>query len=205
MPALTLQNLMSEATSAIGQRIDLTQSQVSLQANLAQLEVAAMLPHTELHTVTNILLNAGSGSTNLPADFGEAVDIFRPNSFDAFGYRLLTLVPPREIDNASEGTTTGVVNRYAVSGASLLFYPTSTSTDTFTLRYVRIPSDMTALTALPSLGTRYHPAILYKLCENLADRVVDNQRAAYYRNKFISAMGVIPQPTEVLNRSERTT
>ena len=206
MPALTLQTLMSEATAAVGQRLDLTVSQVSLQANLAQLEVASILPHTELMASTNVILAAGSGGTTLPADFGEAVDLFRQNSFDAFGYRLLTQVPLQEIDNAgdSTGTATGVANRYAISANSLLVYPASTSADTLTLRYVKVPSDMTALTALSSLHTRYHPAVLYKLSENLCDRILDNQRAAYFRNKFISVMGTVPSASDVRMRSERT-
>lgn len=204
MPAMNLQTIMSEATSALGQRIDLSQSQVSLQVNLAQLEVASMLPHTELMKTQTLVLAAASNATVLPNDYGSTVDVFRPNSFDSFGYRLLTPVPLREIDNASEGTTTGVANRYAVSANSILFYPTTTSIDTFTLRYVAVPADITALTSLPSLHTRYHPAILYKTIENLADRVVDNQRAAYYRNKFISVMQSVPGPSDVLNASERT-
>jgi len=204
MPDLTLQRLMSGATSAIGQRLDISLSDCSHEANMAQLEVALMLPHTELLASQTLVLGAGSSATVLPADFGEMVDVFRVNSFDSFGYRLLTAVPLREIDNASEGTATGVANRYAISANSIVFYPTTTSQDTFTMRYVKVPSDMTALTAKPSLHTRYHPAVQYKLTENLADRVVDNQRAAYYRNKFLSVMGSVPSPSDSLNRSERT-
>lgn len=204
MPALTLGTLMSEATAALGQNLTLTPSQVSLHANLAQLEVASMLPHIVLQKTGTLVLNAGSSSTNLPSDFGECMDVFRPNSFDAFGYRLLTIVNPRQIDNASEGTQAGQANRYAVTGNTVLFYPTSASTDTFTMRYVSVPTDMVSLTDLPSLHTRYHPAVLFKLCENLADRSVDNARALFYRNKFISVMGTEPTPSDVLNRSERT-
>lgn len=206
MPALTLAQLLSETTAALGQRLDLTVSQLSLYANLAQLEVASMLPHTELLRSTTLVLGAGSSATVMPPDFAEMVDVFRPNSYDAMGYRLLTEVPLREIDNAADstGTATGVANRYAVSANSILFYPGSTSIDTFTMRYVCVPSDMTNLTDRPSLHTRYHPAVLFKLCEDMSDRVVDNQRAAYYRNKFVSVMGTVPSPSDALNRSERT-
>ena len=204
MPSLTLQQLMSEATSALGQRLELTPSQISLHANLAQQEVAFMLPHTALQKTGQIVLAASSSVTTLPVDFAIAIDMTRANSYDSFGYRLLTEVPPREIDNASEGTATGQSNRYAISGQSILFYPTTTSQDTFTMRYIATPTDMVGLTTQPSLHTMYHPAILWKLCENLADRVVDNQRAAYFRNKFISVMGSLPSPSNQLNASERT-
>lgn len=203
MPALTLAALISETTAALGNRLDLTTSQVSLHANLAQLEIASMLPHTELLAESTLTIAASGTSVSLPADYGEAVDVFRPNSYDAQSYRLLTQVPIREIDNASEGTTAGTANRYAVAGSKLHVYPYPTSLDTFVLRYVKVPSDMTNLTDRPSLHTRYHPAILYKTMENVADRVVDNQRAAYYRNKVISVLGATPTPGAALQRSER--
>jgi|SRR3990167_3229055 len=206
MPAMTLQTLMSEATAMAGNRMELNASTVSLQVNLAQLEVAAMLPHTELMANTNVILTAGSGATTLPADFGEAVDLFRQNSFDSFGHRLLTPVPVRYVDDApnSTGTATGVALAYAISANSLLVYPPTTSADTLTLRYVKVPADMTALTNLPSLHTRYHPAILLKTVEYLCDRALDSERAAYYRNRFISVMGSVPTADQVRFRSERT-
>jgi hypothetical protein len=203
---MTLQQIMSQATTALGNRLELAVSQLSLQANLAQEEVAAMLPHTELLKTATLVLGAGSSATVIPADFGELVDVSRPNSFDAFGHRLLTLVALRQIDDApdSTGTATGVSNRFAISANSILFYPGSTSIDTFTMRYVAVPSDMTNLTDRPSLHTRYHSAVAYKLTENMADLIVDNPRAAYYRNKFVSVMGTLPTPSDTLNRSERT-
>lgn len=206
MPAMTLGQIMSMATTALGQRLDLTPSQVSLQVNIAQEEIALMLPHTELFKTATLVLAAGSSATVIPADVAEVIDVTRTNSYDAMGYRLLTLVPLREIDNAADstGTATGVANRYAISANSILFYPGSTSQDTFTFRYVGVPSDMTNLTDRPSVHTRYHSAVAYKTIENLCDLVVDNQRAAYYRNKFVSVMGTIPSPSDVLNRSERT-
>lgn len=202
MPALTLGTLLSEATAALGNRSDIPLSVLSLHANLAQLEVASMLPQTELMSTTTLVLGAGSQTTNLPSDFAEVVDICRVNSYDAMGYRNLTLVPPRVIDNASEGTTAGTTDRFAVIAGSVLFFPPPSSADTFVLRYIKTPADMVSLTtSLPSLATRYHPAILYKLEENLADRVLDSQRAAYFRGKFISVMGTIPTPDAVETRA----
>jgi hypothetical protein len=201
VPAMTLGTLLSEATAALGNRTEIPLSVMSLHANLAQLEVASMLPQLELMSTTTLVLGAGSQSTNLPADFAEVVNLSRPNSYDAMGYRNLSLVPSRVIDNASEGTTAGTTDRFAVIAGSILFFPPPASTDTFLLRYIKTPSDMTALTALPSLATRYHPAILYKLIENVADRAVDNARAAYYRDKFLSVMGTIPTPDAVESRA----
>ena len=205
MPALTLANLLSLTTKALGNRLDLTASELSLQANIAQQEIAAMLPHTELMKSSTLVLAAGSNSTVVPGDLAEVISVSRPNSYDSMGYRILTQVPLREIDNASEGTQTGVANRYAISANSILMYPTSTSQDTFTLRYVASPTDMVALTTQPSLHTRYQPAVLYKLQENMADLMVDNERAAYFRNKCISVLGTVPTPQESLSRAQGAT
>lgn len=207
MPSLTLGTIMSEVTAMLGNRVtDLSASVVSLHVNIAQQEVAQMLPHTELMKTATLVLGAGSNATVLPADFNSSLpyEVFRPNSFDSLGYRSLTRVPVREIDNASEGTQTGVANRFAVSASSILFYPTTTSVDTFTLRYVGVPSDMTATTTMPSLHTRYHTAILYKAGENLCDRVVDNQRAGWFRNKFLSVMGATPAPGPTQTLTEKS-
>lgn len=205
MPALTLQTLLSEATANMGNRLDLSVSQLSLQANIAQQEVAQMLPMTELFKTATLVIAANSNATVIPADVAEIISVTRTNSYDSFGYRLLSNVSTRVIDNAADstGTATGVANRYAVSGNSFLVYPTSTSQDTFVMRYVSIPSDMTNLTDRPSIHTRYHTAVLWKMCENLSDRLMDNPRGAYYRNKCISVLGTIPTPSEALNRNER--
>lgn len=189
MPAFTLGTLMSEATAAIGARADLAVSTVSLYVNLAQLEVASMLPHDELLSTDTLAVAASRQTVPLPADFGEIVALSRVSSYDVFGFRLLAPISPPELDNASEGTATGTPNRYARVGVNLFLYPTPTSADSLILRYRRVPADMVATTSQPSLHTKYHPAIYFKTCENLADRVVDNPRAAYYRNKFISVMG----------------
>lgn len=203
MPALTLGQILSEVTSALGNRLDLTPSVVSLHANIAQQQVAAMLPMTELLKSATLVFAAGSNATVIPGDFAEAVDVVRVNSFDSFGNRNLTLVPLRQIDNASEGTQAGQANRYAISASSILVYPTPSSIDTFTMRYIATPTDMVALSDRPSLHTRYHPAIYYKTAQNVANRIVDNPRAAYFGNEFISIMGTIPTPSEALKRNEK--
>lgn len=189
MPAFTLGTLMSEATAVIGARADLGASTVSLYANLAQLEVASMLPHEELVSTDTLSALASRQTVPLPADFGDFISLSRVSSYDSMGFRLLAPVSVPAIDNASEGTAVGVPTRFARVGANLFLYPTPVSADSLVLRYRRVPADMVATTALPSLHTRWHPAIYFKLCENLADRVLDNPRAAYYRNKFLSVMG----------------
>jgi len=206
MPNLTLQTLMSESTALIGGRLDMSASQVSLYVNMAQLEVARSLPMGEMEATTYLNVPA-SGLTlgGFPTDFDEPISISRISAYDSFGYLHLTQVPIREIDDASDsgGTATSTPNRYAIHNQDIWVYPLATSALSLKLRYRKVPSDMTALTATPSVHTRYHPAILYKTAENLAMRAVDPQLAAYYRNTYISFMQATPSTQEIRTRSER--
>ena len=140
---MTLRTLMSEATTLAGNRSDIAISTVSLQVNLAQLEVAAMAPHGALESTATLAVPADSNTTTLPADFAEPIAVSRVSSYDNFAYRLLTEVGIGQIDNASEGTTAGTPNRYAVYNGALFFYPTPSSADSLILRYRRVPADMT--------------------------------------------------------------
>jgi len=206
MPLLTLQTLMSEATALVGGRLDMTASQVSLYVNMAQLEVARALPHGEMEETVYLSVTTSIATTSaLPPDFDEPMSISRLSAFDTFSHMNLTRVSIGEVDDASDsaGTGTGSPTRYALHEQDIWLYPMPSSALSLRLRYRRVPTDMTALTAMPSLHTRYHPAILYKTAENLAMRAVDPQLAAYYRNTYISFMQATPSTQEVRGRSER--
>lgn len=206
MPTLTLQTLMSEATALVGGRLDMSASQVSLYVNMAQLEVARALPHGEMEaTVYLSSVTSATTAAGFPADFDEPIALSRISAFDTFGYLHLAQVPIRQIDDAidSTGTATGSPNRYAIHNQDIWVYPVPSSALSLKLRYRKVPADMTALTAVPSVHTRYHPAILYKTAENLAMRALDAQLAAYYRNTYISFMQATPSTQEVRTRSER--
>lgn len=206
MPSLTLGTLMSEATTLVGGSLAVTPSQASLYVNMAQLEVARALPHGEMEA-TAYLSAAVSTKTvgGFPSNFDEPMSLSRISTFDTFGYLQLTAVPIREIDAApdSTGTALGTPTRYAIHNQDIWLYPTPSSAMSLTLRYRKVPSDMTATTELPSIHTRYHPAILYKAAENLAMRAVNPELAAYYRNTYISFMQATPSTQEIRTRSEK--
>ena len=207
MAMMTLQTLMSEATALVGGRLDMTASQVSLYINMAQLEVSRALPHGEMEATTYLTLSVSSATAAgyPPSDFDEPISVSRLSAYDGFSHLNLTRVSVGEIDDAADsgGTATGTTNRYAIHGDQLFVYPKSSSSVSLALRYRKTPSEMTLTTAVPSIHTRYHPAILYKAAENLAMRAVDPQLAAYYRNTFISFMQATPSTQELRGRSER--
>ena len=206
MPNLTLQTLMSEATALVGGRLDMSASQVSLYVNMAQLEVARALPHGEMEKTVYLAASISSLTANgFPTDFDAPISLSRASTYDGFSHMNLTRVSIGEIDDASDsgGTAVGVTNRYAIHNQDIWLYPKPSSTMSLTFRYRAVPADMTATTAMPSIHTRYHPAILYKTAENLAMRAVDPQLAAYYRNTYISFMQATPSTQETRAGAER--
>lgn len=205
MPAFTLQTLMSEATALVGGATDLTPSTVSLYVNLAQLEVARSLPMGEMEATTTYSVAASATSVALPSDFDEPIAFTRTTgAYDWGGHRTLTPTPIRVIDDASNGTSTGLPGVYAIHDQAAYLYPQPTSALSLQLRYRKVPTDLTALTSVPSLHTRYHPAILYKAAEQLAMRKMDPQTAAFLRNTYLSYMQATPSTQEVRVRSETT-
>ena len=206
MPNLTLGTLISESTALVGGRLDLTASQVSLYVNMAQLEVARAIPHGEMEATTALKVTAsGKTASGFPSDFDVPLSLSRVSAYDGFSHLNLTRISIGEIDDAADsgGTATGTPNRYALMGEQVWLYPTPTSADSLLFRYRKVPADMTATTDMPSIHTRYHPAILYKTAENLAMRAVNPELAAYYRNTYISFMQATPSTQESRAQSER--
>lgn len=206
MAMMTLQTLMSEATALVGGRLDMSASQVSLYVNMAQLEVARALPHGEMETTTYLsCVTSTKTAAGFPSDFDEPISLSRSSTYDAFSHLNLTRVNIGQVDDATDstGTATGTSHSYAILGGDIWLYPTPSSAFSLTLRYRKVPSELTTLTAVPSVHTRYHPAILYKTAENLAMRALDPQLAAYYRNTYISFMQATPSTAELRQRSER--
>jgi hypothetical protein len=207
MPNLTLQALMSESTALSGGRLDMSASQVSLYVNMAQLEVARSLPMGEMEATTYLKVDISAQTAGtFPANFDEPISLSRLSTYDSFGYMHLTQVPICDIDDAADsgGTATGIPTRYAIHNQDIWLYPRSSSAISLSFRYRKVPSDMTDLTSLPSVHTRYHPAILYKTAENLAMRAVNPELAAYYRNTYVQFMQATPSTQELRTRSERT-
>lgn len=204
MPIFNLQTLMSQATAMVGQRIDLTPSQVSFWANTAQLEVATRAPHMFMLSTSSFSLGVGSSATSLPSDFLSPVDLVNAGSGDSWGNHTLREVGLREVDNASEGTANGRSNRYAIAPPSIQFYPSSDSTYAMMFRYYKTPADLVNLTDTLSVGSVLRPAVIWKLAEYLFAVTLDQEREAFARNRYLSYMGSVPSDDALKYRSERS-
>lgn len=204
MPTFDLRTLMSQATAIVGSRLELTPSQVSFYANMAQLEVATRAPHMFMMSASTFSLNASASSYSLPTDFLAPISMTNVGSGDSWGNRTLREVGIREVDNASEGTGTARSNRYAVVPPDMWFYPTSDVTYAMRFRYYKTPSDMTNLTDTLSVGSVLRPAVIWKLAEYLFAVTLDQEREAFARNRYISYMSSTPSDEALKYRSEKS-
>ena len=204
MPIFNLQTLMSQATAMVGQRLDLTPSQVSFWANTAQLEVATRAPHMFMLANSYFSTVASQSSASLPTDFLAPVSLTNLGSGDSWGNHTLREVAQREIDNASEGTANKQPNRYAVSPPSLLLYPPADGAYSMQFRYYKTPSDLVNLSDTLSVGSVLRPAVIFKLAEYLFAITVDPEREAFARNRYLSYMQSTPSDEAIKYRSERS-
>ncbi len=195
--SLPLRFLISESTTLAG--VVVTLSLASLYVNLAQAEIAIRLPEAERETVAISSLSSGENRYWLPVDCDEIINLsyltqtsastgFSPTG-PGFGIKQASVW---ELDSNSRGTQTGVPVMYVPFAQWIELYPSPDSSYSVQLRYLRRFSDLTNLEATPSLATRFHPAVMMKAAELLAQRAGDFQRSAMLGNRFVSYMGSVP-------------
>jgi hypothetical protein len=205
MPIFNLQTLMSQATAMVGQRLDLTPSQVSFWANTAQLEVATRAPHMFMLADSYFSTSASQSSASLPTDFLSPVALTNLGSGDSWGNHTMREVAQREIHNASEGTGNARPNRYAVSPPSLLLYPPADGAYSLRFTYYKTPTDLVNLSDTLSVGSVLRPAVIFKLAEYLFGVTLDVEREAFARNRYLSYLQSTPPDEAIKYRSERST
>ena len=220
MPAWTLRYLMSESTAMAGpDAAALEPSRVSLLVNQAIQEVALVTPLAEKETLAITSTVSGEPKMFLPADCDEIITLSyltaaqgvtfdnadepwaevsiafagsgQPNPGD-HGGQIIRQASPWEVDSSSEGTQTGVPDRYLPYASWLELYPSPNSAYSLQLRYYARISDLTGLDATPSIATHYHGAVRYKTAELLCERVGDTARAAYFANRYAAYMATMP-------------
>ncbi len=217
MPAWTLRYLMSESTAMAGEgAYALEPSRVSLLVNQAIQEVALTTPLAEKESLAITSTVSGEAKMYLPADCDEIVSLSfltaatgvsfdnadalwwsqRGTVWDVSGSGnggwVIRQAAPWEVDSQSEGTATGVPDRYLQYATWLELYPSPNSAYSLQLRYYARISDLTGLDSMPSIATHYHGAVRLKTAELLCERVGDTARAAYFANRYIAYMMTMP-------------
>jgi len=217
MPAWTLRQIMSESTRLAGIGAEMEPSRVSQFANQAIQDIAVRTPMAEKETIAISSTSSGEPKFYLPADCDEVVTLSyltaatgvsfdnadaqfwtdRAAVFDASGGDsgnggwVIRQASPWEVDSQSEGTATGVPDRYLWYGSWLELYPSPNSAYSLQLRYYKRISDLTNLDLAPSIATRFHYGVVLKTAELLAQGG-DTARAAYFANRYISYLESMP-------------
>ena len=215
MPGWTLRQILSESTRLAGIDGSMEQSRVSQFANQAIQDIAVRTPMAEKETIAISSTSSGEPKFYLPADCDEVVTLSYLTAATGVGFDnsdalfwsergaawnqaasdnggwIIRQASPWEIDSVSEGTATGVPDRYLWYGSWLELYPSPNSAYSLQLRYYKRVSDLTNLDLTPSIATRFHYGVVLKTAELLAQGG-DTARAAYFANRYVSFMESMP-------------
>jgi hypothetical protein len=187
MPSWTLANLISQATAALGNRLDITLSTASFLMNEAHRQVYDAVDMESAEALAVSSTTSGEGKITLPTDFREIINL---SNLSASPPDVLTQIEPDKFD--SRDTVGGVPTKYVQYSTWLEVTPKPDSAYSLQLRYRTQATDMVALTALPSVDTQYRYAVFLKGTELLADSVLDEANSSLYRNKYISYVNSVP-------------
>jgi len=172
MPAWTLGDLMSQATTRIGRRSELAASTVSFWVNAAYQEVAQAAPSALMETITVSSTTSGENRLELPSDCMEIINLSWLTQLGDGSARTLRRTSSNRVDQAGFDEN-GKPREYNLFNNWLELWPSPDSSYSLQLRYYAYPSDMTATTVVPSLATEWRPAVLY-LAEAFLHELVGN-------------------------------
>lgn len=180
---------MSQATYAVGRRADLDASIVSFYANEAYAEVASVVAHTALESVTTSAVAAGARRVEMPNDFGELVYATLSN---ASGTQELKVASAEFVETEFDSTDSSTPQYFVFQGNGIELWPAPESAWSIQLRYRAAPSDLIALTDTPALSAPWRAAILPKLEEKLHNILGNPTGAALAHQRYLSYVQSIP-------------
>jgi len=186
MPSWTLGDLTSKATTALGNRTDITLSVASFWANAAMAEVINEIqPSFDMEAIAVSSTTVNENKITLPSDFHEMITL--SNTSPSGHPDLLNQI---NVDQgAAFSNYSGIPTEYALFSSWLELYPIPDSAYSLELKYYKQPSEMTATTSVPSVATRYRFGVFLKTKEMLAQNVIlDSEAAAIARNEYVSFM-----------------
>jgi len=198
MALWTLGNVMSFATSAIGNRADIAQSVVSIYANQAAIDVNYAVEPLDVETIAVSSTTSGQNKITLPTDFQAMLSL---SNISLAPNQLLT--KKNYMDNDSRTTVLGPPTDYVLFDNWLELFPAPDSAYSLQMRYQARPSVLTLTTALPSFDTRFGIAWVYKTAAYCAWHVKDFEVAGLMDQKYITELARIPSDL-ALRQRDRT-
>jgi len=198
----TLAGLTSRATQALGNRGDITLSDASFWCNQAMKEVIVEVGPSYLEeslAISSTTLN--EDKITLPSDFYELLSI--SNLSTGVGGTLLDQVNIDQIGAYSDQS--GIPTNYALYSTWLEILPIPDSAYSLELRYLKEPSEMTNLTDIPSVATRYRRGVFHKTKELLAGEVIyDYDAETKAHNQYVNFMSTIPSDQALRVRNQHS-
>jgi len=194
MPSYTLNEIMSFATANAGRRADLAVSTVSRLANEAYFEVYYASEPQEAESIAVSSTTTGENKIELPTDFHEPISaalIWRSGSTadsNHSSYMTLRLVDVEQMDGRNPQPS-GTPKDIAFFNSWAELHPSPNSAFSFQLRYRASPSDLTGLTAIPSLSTPWRMAVVKKTEENIFRFLNDETGSQNAQIRYLDFVG----------------
>lgn len=190
MPAYTLSEVMSKATTRIGRRADISLSEASFWANAAYMEIAAMENHALLESSFLTSTVSGDSHITLPADFGEPISftLVWSNSTASSAISSRRTLHRLSISDAEvQGPDpSGIPEAFMFFGDAIELVPSPNSAYSFVGRYRAQASDLTDPAAVPSLSTPWRHAWLLKTERYLFEYLGNAAGAAAAENRYLA-------------------
>jgi len=198
MPSWTLGNIVSNATMALGNRSDIALSTASFWANEAQREVWDAMPSDLQEGIAVSSTTSGEDKITLPSDFQEILHLSNLSQSPNVPLEHMN------VENADSWyTDLGTPTHYMQYSNWLELRPVPDSAYSLQLRYRKQLSDMTALTAVPSVATRFRQAVFIKTKELLATNAIRSpELAAEARGEYIAFMSKTPSDRALRQRED---
>ena len=195
----SLAQLMSNATSVLGNRTDISASTVSFWTNEAARMVWDALPHDLQEGMAVSSTTSGEDKITKPSDFQELLTLSNLSTSPA------DLLEPINLYQLESWTTDiGTPTHYCEFNNWLELRPSPDSAYSLQMRYRKQNSTMTATTAVPSVATRYRYPVFLKTVELLAQNVTrDPMTAAEFGNRYSAEMMSTPPDRALRLREQR--
>lgn len=197
----TLGTIVSRATAALGNRLDITLSDGSFWGNVAQENVWDAMPHDLQEKLAVSSTTSGENRITLPSDFQEMLNIRLSSSSGS--QDVLQLVNPDDIDSDSNATRIGIPVEYMPYADFLELRPSPDSGYSIQIRYRAQLGTLVAESDRLSVATRFGEAVFLKTTQLLADNVVrDFNSGAAFGDRYVRFM-LQTVPDRALRQRER--
>ena len=197
----TLGTIVSRATAALGNRLDISLSDGSFWCNVGQENVWDAMPHDLQEKLAVSSTTSGENRITLPSDFKEMLNIRLSSSSGS--QDILQLINPDDIDSDSNATRLGIPVQYMPYADFLELRPSPDSTYSVQMRYRAQLGTLVSESDRLSVATRFGEAVFLKTTQLLADNVVrDFNSGAAFGDRFVRFM-LQTVPDRALRQRER--